>query len=409
MGIYEESWRYFALAAAAPAVFCTIFTYFFIPESPIYLATHGRPVHAASIVASLAHRPGCLGHKLKNKGNGTNAFVPGTHKSTNINITAITARGEESNETDQLVTVYSDVENDDEGEDYQVRIHLNQAKHTQAQSEGEEKERGHLHRLPAWADACAKRWRPSLEVRKASYFLRNLQGGRIKQSWRSIKGSVSEMYGGDLLRTSIALQLAWFSLAVSSYGLSVWIPTIYDRVGFEASKYMNVFIFSAAQIPSAVLSFFFIDHPYIGRRGLLIISSIVSAIFTVAFALKHDGPTVAVLFSSLFQMASTVAWNALVCILQQFIPFYFPLQCFNLLLLISWQHYPSCYIHLLRIYTFPPFSSVLSLSPWIHPRSFICASSPLNCRMLLLLNRSPFKFVLLPLLYKQHLAVSVRS
>jgi hypothetical protein len=112
----------------------------------------------------------------------------------------------------------------------------------------------------------------------------------------------------ELRRPLVVLGLIQFSLSFGSFGISTWISTLFDDIGIK-DVYLNSFLFSAACIPGNIFTIFYMD--FFGYRRMLIWGMMSTSVAALAFAIDHKHPVAVVIFASLFNMCSIVAWNAL--------------------------------------------------------------------------------------------------
>ena len=69
--------------------------------------------------------------------------------------------------------------------------------------------------------------------------------GSKRQSWKMITAQrwkgIRKMFRGGLKRTSVLLVIVWFALSFGWYGLILWIPTLFQNIGFEMNNYEAAF------------------------------------------------------------------------------------------------------------------------------------------------------------------------
>ena len=122
-------------------------------------------------------------------------------------------------------------------------------------------------------------------------------------------------------RVLLRLLAAWAALSYSWYGLILWIPTIFDSVGFNLHVYQSAMLVAAANLPGNLVSAWVIDR--IGARQLCVYCMGGAAAWGVLLALastQSGGPLalpssvrepLAVLGACGFNAFSTAAWNAI--------------------------------------------------------------------------------------------------
>jgi hypothetical protein len=113
------------------------------------------------------------------------------------------------------------------------------------------------------------------------------------------------------LRPLLLLQFAWFTLSMSTYGLSIWVPSLFAHVGFKSSRFADSFIFTAAQVPACAIGTVAVDHASVGRRRLLVAGALLTTLCTGAFALHHSDKAMALTLICCYQVFTTLTWNAL--------------------------------------------------------------------------------------------------
>ncbi len=297
MGKYDLSWRYFALLAALPAFVCFLLTTLFVPESPQYLANAGKFDDALEILQKMSMKNG---RKLPLHSTLTYGYVANNldmaHDGANPVFSSVRLPAEHGTGIGQG----AGEENDQF--DWIIGLRNRWTHGVQLQHEAT------ITGTPATATATAT----ASTASTAKYPAADASSWSCGRELRRIKHTVVMMWRPSLRKATVPLLVAWFTLAFSSYGLSIWIPTIFDKTGFEANKYMSVFVYCAAQLPGCIVSALLIDHPKVGRRGLLGVSALFASIFTIIFAMEHSTVVMAVAMSSMFQFCTTITWAALV-------------------------------------------------------------------------------------------------
>jgi VNT family MFS transporter (synaptic vesicle glycoprotein 2) len=71
--------------------------------------------------------------------------------------------------------------------------------------------------------------------------------------------SASKLYTPGLRQTTWPLQMVWFSLSFSSYGLMTWINTLFFAVHLE-DVYFNALLFAFSNLPGNMFTGFFLDR-----------------------------------------------------------------------------------------------------------------------------------------------------
>ena len=148
---------------------------------------------------------------------------------------------------------------------------------------------------------------PSPSTHRGSHFESN--GTSTKNQYFH---SLSKLYNNaTTMKKTIILQVCWFCLSFGSYGLSVWIPQLFEKVGYKKnSKYMTAFIFAGSAIPGNIVSAWLIESPRIGRRRLMAGSMVSASIAALIFAFHGHGWLLTVGAACLFSAFSNSGWNA---------------------------------------------------------------------------------------------------
>ena len=124
--------------------------------------------------------------------------------------------------------------------------------------------------------------------------------------------NISLLYSSHMLKATLSIQLIWFSLSFGTYGLIIWINTIFAQINPQ-SVYINAIIFAAANLPGNIFSAIFLD--LIGRNVMLALSMLFSAVSLGFFALFSSqeflSPLGVIICACSFQAFSTSAWNTI--------------------------------------------------------------------------------------------------
>eukprot|EP01041_Mallomonas_annulata_P005928 gene5928-11960_t len=127
--------------------------------------------------------------------------------------------------------------------------------------------------------------------------------------WKSTPDSyLSNLFRPPLFHSTATLAIIWFSLSFGSYGLSTWIAILFRDVGLS-NPYGQAFLFALATLPGNVFSVAFTDR--LGRKTLLGWGLCMAAASAGGFALSSSKPVAVVLFASLFNCSTVIAWNSL--------------------------------------------------------------------------------------------------
>jgi len=124
--------------------------------------------------------------------------------------------------------------------------------------------------------------------------------------------SVSLLFVGDIVKTTLPLMMVWFTLSFGSYGLFTWINTIFVEVHLQ-NVYFNALLFALANLPGNILSAALTDK--LGRSPMLSGSIIAASICLLLFAAATSGtnkhPGMIVVSACLFQCFTITAWNTI--------------------------------------------------------------------------------------------------
>ena len=113
-----------------------------------------------------------------------------------------------------------------------------------------------------------------------------------------------------LRKQAVLLIIIYATLAYSSYGITTWISQLYLEVGIS-NEYFAALIFTAAQVPANIISIMFIEK--LGRKKLLVAGLGVGCLATCICAFDYEKQTLVIMLTSIFNMATVVAWNSLNC------------------------------------------------------------------------------------------------
>jgi len=146
------------------------------------------------------------------------------------------------------------------------------------------------------------------EIEQASDEIESRKDNR--QSW-------VKLYSPSLIRSTLLLQLSWFALSFGSYGLMVWIPSIFENSGFKLDSYQDAFFVAAANLPGNILSSLLMDR--VGRKAVLAGGMTLASLSALLFAFESN-VTLVVLAACSFNMFSIGGWNALDCLSAESFP-----------------------------------------------------------------------------------------
>jgi len=124
------------------------------------------------------------------------------------------------------------------------------------------------------------------------------------------QASARTLYRPQMIRTTLPLQMVWFSLSFGSYGLMTWINTLFVEVQLQ-NVYFNALLFAGSNLPGNILTAIWMDRA--GRSSMLVSSVLLAAMSLLAFAwsasvMKASG----IVFSACcFQCFTIAAWNVI--------------------------------------------------------------------------------------------------
>jgi len=146
---------------------------------------------------------------------------------------------------------------------------------------------------------------------------------RLVRTIYTLIGTLQKLYSPQLLtRTTLPLQMIWFALSFATYGITTWINTLFFEVHLK-NIYFNSFLFALANLPGNVMSILYSDKW--GRKRMLVGSLLGAAAGLAGFAIlvycagvanQKNGPSNArtygiVFCACIFQMFSIISWNAI--------------------------------------------------------------------------------------------------
>jgi MFS transporter, VNT family, synaptic vesicle glycoprotein 2 len=125
-------------------------------------------------------------------------------------------------------------------------------------------------------------------------------------------------YASQDLRIKASLfAILWFTLSFGTYSILTWISTIFDKLGFK-NPYAYSILFSLGSLPGNIISILFVDR--VGKRLMTVCSIFLSVLALIAFTTLRDNVYFAILFATVFNAISVVAWNCLDAFTAEFFP-----------------------------------------------------------------------------------------
>ena len=122
--------------------------------------------------------------------------------------------------------------------------------------------------------------------------------------------SAGKLYRPHIRRTTLPLQMVWFSLSFGSYGLMTWINTLFVEVHLQ-NVYFNALLFAVSNLPGNLLTAIWMDK--VGRSSMLVASVLLAASSLLAFAWFANAmiPSGIVFSACCFQCFTIAAWNVI--------------------------------------------------------------------------------------------------
>lgn len=117
----------------------------------------------------------------------------------------------------------------------------------------------------------------------------------------------------------ISLCFTFFFLSMASYGFSLWVPNLFNKLQNQDPDaeqdpivaYQNTFIYSTAQLPACLVAMYAITR--VSKTRLTVASNIVATIAMGLFTILFDSSIIVGLICiCAYQMFTTAAWTAIV-------------------------------------------------------------------------------------------------
>jgi VNT family MFS transporter (synaptic vesicle glycoprotein 2) len=158
----------------------------------------------------------------------------------------------------------------------------------------------------------------------ASVFSIGWLSSAMHEAFLDFRQSTSKLYTPQLRSTTLPLQMVWFSLSFGSYGILMWINSLFVAVHLE-NVYFNSLLFAFSNLPGNVLSGVLMDRS--GRSVMLIGSVLSAAMSLVSFAVfagKAENSSISatgiVMSACCFQAFTIAAWNTIDCMTSELFP-----------------------------------------------------------------------------------------
>ncbi|KAL3762868.1 hypothetical protein ACHAWU_001015 [Discostella pseudostelligera] len=281
-----HTWRIFAAVCALPSALGAVMVYVYVPESPRFLASRKREYELASVCNRMAE---LMGVQLIN---------------------------------DALYKANTNM--DDHGDDHVV-IKETCSSTSTYMTDSIANEMDYIH--PLTGPELRQNYDSGIPNTADTAASSNSLVTRLRLALRTIPRTLRILHSPQLLmRTTLPLQVIWFSLSFSTYGITTWINTLFHAIHLQ-NIYFNSFLFALANLPGNIASILYSDR--FGRNRMLVGSLIGAAGGLTGFAfLVHGNGTAAdngedddskfnartfgiVLFACIFQMFSIISWNTI--------------------------------------------------------------------------------------------------
>eukprot|EP00499_Haloplacidia_sp_CaronLabIsolate_P014035 CAMPEP_0196770934 /NCGR_PEP_ID=MMETSP1104-20130614/1417_1 /TAXON_ID=33652 /ORGANISM="Cafeteria sp., Strain Caron Lab Isolate" /LENGTH=558 /DNA_ID=CAMNT_0042141049 /DNA_START=43 /DNA_END=1719 /DNA_ORIENTATION=+ len=257
------SWRVYLAIASAPATICLVLTSIVVPESPRWLYKRGRLDAAIAVLRTMAR-------KNRVDASWLEEALPAP------------------------VSAFPIIGSDDGAE--AARLSINGIVSAAAETKDERPHR------PLKASSAPD---ASLVSSNAA-----VKGIPYREAFRAL-------FEPNLRRTTALLMGVWFTLSFASYGLLVWIPTLFKDADFHIDPYQNAILVAAANLPGNIVSWLLIDR--LGRRKLLTGGTLMACGCAIGFALANRA-WIVVLSACAFNMFGIMGWNSLDCLSTESFP-----------------------------------------------------------------------------------------
>ncbi|ELR16663.1 transporter, major facilitator subfamily protein [Acanthamoeba castellanii str. Neff] len=236
LGALDLSWRWFAGACAIPSLVCGVLSIFVLPESPRFFL----------ITRSYAEAIHVLDWISRTNGKGPCRLT----------------------EDDLLRQEKADPDTDDAGEyaDDEVAV---ASPHVEKRLRVKEERVVHDHHFePTSASSSSSARRKQRTTPKA------------------LLAPLYDLLHPSIARTTVLLTIIWWALNFGWYGLTLWLPTLFAKVGFAVDIYQDTFLVSASNLPGNIMVSLIIDR--VGRKNLLGSTLVISTCLVVVLAFAQE-------------------------------------------------------------------------------------------------------------------------
>jgi len=131
---------------------------------------------------------------------------------------------------------------------------------------------------------------------------------------------VLKLFSPRLRFTTAMLAVMVCSINFGWYGLVLWMPSLFEKVGYsQGSVYSSALLVAFANLPGNVVSILVVDRPEVGRKRLYVGSMLAAAALAVIFGCSSTKVLV-VAAAMGYNAVSVGAWNSLECMLAESYP-----------------------------------------------------------------------------------------
>jgi MFS transporter, VNT family, synaptic vesicle glycoprotein 2 len=279
LGYAQVSWRWYAALAAMPAGVGALSCFILLPETPRYLYLHGERRRAYAVLARIARFNGQAAATIDAAFGDGNGDLEMTDADSQRLI-----RRRVSNEHGDLEEEERHAGGDDDGAAAVVDLDDSDDRLLLAKDEDKGDEEDDSD-----------------------------NNDNDESEWHKLLAVLPKLMHPNQRRITILLCLTWWAISFGWYGLTVWIPSLFDKLNFDVNIYESSFIVVAANLPGNALSSWLVD--LIGRRRLLVGSMSAAGLVAIAFAFSESVSSIAYTLpvAMLFNALGTMGWNALDC------------------------------------------------------------------------------------------------
>eukprot|EP00941_MAST-03F_sp_MAST-3F-sp1_P004017 g4017.t1 len=112
--------------------------------------------------------------------------------------------------------------------------------------------------------------------------------------------------------STLGLCIMWFSLSYGSYGMAVWLPSVFKNSGFDQGIYTSSILYAAFQLPGNIGALMLVEQA--GRKKILLTGQFFAVAAVLSFAFTRDtrydkNLSLAIILSCMFSACATSSWN----------------------------------------------------------------------------------------------------